>query len=175
MYNSPNEPVVVSNVATKHYGVIYTSYDIDPIQDKDEKKIYSHHYGEWGVERIMWYIHQGDDLQRARPIEINYNRSFDENPPHSQLQVEDTLWQYDRERAPRHPKGSFLKLTCKLNTDLSVLPKDYFEKRSRRKPDGRVVKWWQLGFKLVVTVQSGPLLFSLKCRGKEYAVVEAKY
>lgn len=175
MYNTPNEAVVVSNVATKHYGVNCISYNVDPAKDIHEKQTYSHHYGQWGVAKMMWYIHQGDDLQRARPIEIDYSRTFDENPTHSELQVEDTLWQCDSERAPRHPGGDFLKVNCTLKTDLSVLSEDYFEKRSRREPDGTVVKWWQLNFKLVVTVQSGPLLFSLRCRGKDYAAVEANY
>ena len=175
MYNTPNEAVVVSNVATKHYGVDCINYNIDPIEDKEENQTYSHYLRQWGVKKMVWYIEKDDDLQRARPIEMDYTRSFSEYPSHDELQVEDTLWQCDNDRAPRHPRDDLLKLNCKLKTDLSVLPEDFFEKRSTRDPDGSTIKWWQLHFKLVVTVQSGPLLFSLKCRGKEYAAVEAQY
>ena len=175
MLNLPNEATVVSNVASKHYGVDCTMFNIDTIEDKGEKQLYNSHTGQWGVRRMEWYINQGDDLQRARPIEVDYMRDFEEDPSYEELQVEDGLWECDREKAPRHPKEGLLKLNCLLKTDLSVLPKDYFEKRSRREPDGRLIKWWELHFKLVVTVQSGPLLFSLKCRGKQYTAVEAKY
>ena len=150
-------------------------YSIDPILEKGEKQLYNSHTGKWGVNRMTWYIEKGDDLQRARPIEFEYFRSYDENPSDDELQVEDRLWECDREVAPRHPKEGLLKLNCTLKTDLSVVPKHFFEKRSRRDSDGKMIKWWELHYKLVVTIQSGPMLFSLKCRGKEYAAVAADY
>jgi hypothetical protein len=36
-----------------------------------------------------------------------------------------------------------------------VVPKEFFVNRLRREPNGNIVKWWELYYKLVVTIQSG--------------------
>jgi hypothetical protein len=175
MFNLPSEATVVSNVARKHYGVDCTMYNIDPVLDQGEKQLYDSHTGKWGVNRMRWYIEKGDDLQRDRPIEFDYFRTYDENPSDAELQVEDMLWESDLDVAPRFPREGHIKPNCTLTTDLSVVPKDIFEEKRRWDGDGMVVKWWELHYKLIVTIQSGPMLFSLNCGGKQYTAVAADY
>jgi hypothetical protein len=52
------------------------------------------------------------------------------------------------------------------------VPKDLFKKK-KRSSDGE--EYWQLHFKLLVTIQSGPMVFSLEAGGKEYGQVGAEY
>jgi hypothetical protein len=47
-----------------------------------------------------------------------------------------------------------------------------FKKRKRRS-DG--MEYWELHYNLVVTIQSGPMQFSLEVGGKEYGKVEAEF
>jgi hypothetical protein len=73
-------------------------------------------------------------------------------------------------RAATSPKGWNIE-----GTELSVVPKEFFVNRLRREPNGNIVKWWELYYKLVVTIQSGPMLFSINRRGKQYGAVAANY
>jgi hypothetical protein len=59
--------------------------------------------------------------------------------------------------------------------DLSVVLKEFFVSRSRREPNGNTVKRWELCYKLVVTIQSGQILFSINRRGKQYGAVADNY
>lgn len=72
-------------------------------------------------------------------------------------------------------KGTTIK-NCSLKVDLSTVPQAQFKKKSRTKhDDGQLVQWWELHFKLLVAVQSGPMLFSLECGKKELGQVDAEY
>ena len=124
---------------------------------------------------MKWYIHQGDDLKRARPIEFDFFRDYREDPSKEDLQDEITLEECEIAHAPRHPREALLKKTCTLRSDLSVVPKELFERKWRLDSDGNHVNWWELHYKLVVTIQSGPMLFSINCHGQEYGVVAATY
>lgn len=64
---------------------------------------------------------------------------------------------------------------CTLKTDLSVVPVDAFKKQSRFGENGEEIKYWELHYKLLVTVQSGPMLFSIVSGGKEYGQVGTDY
>lgn len=121
-----------------------THYPVDPVKDAGEKQLYSNLRGQWGVRRMNWYIEQGDDLMRARPIEFDFFREYNENPSHDDLQVTSVLLECESAKAPLHPRDELLKTNCTLTTDLSVVPKEYFEKKSRRDSDGKMIKWWEL-------------------------------
>ncbi len=175
MFNLPSEASVVSNVIPKHYGVSATQYDIDPIEDADEERFYSKYLDKDGVERMTWYIHQGDDRMRARPIEFDFFSTYDEDPSYETLQETIVLWECESLQAPRHPREGLITPNCTLKADLSGVPAEHFIKRSRRETDGKVFKWWDLHYKLVVTLQSGPMLFSISCHGKEYGSVATTY
>jgi hypothetical protein len=65
---------------------------------------------------------------------------------------------------------------CSLMSDLSIVPIDQFKKKSRVDTgDGSLVQWWELHYKLLVEIQSGPMLFSIQCGGKEYGQATAEY
>ncbi|KAI4255015.1 MAG: hypothetical protein L6R42_006950 [Xanthoria sp. 1 TBL-2021] len=168
------ETKVVSNVAPKHYGVRAISYTIHPTEDANQERHYHHLLGKNGVERMIWYIHQGDDLERNRPIEFDFYSAFSENPTHEQLFQQKYLLEWGGEQAPLHPKAG-MKTNCTLRADLSGVPKDHFDKKERRLLDGALIKWWELRYKLVVEIQSGPMLFSISSRGKQYGSVTTEY
>lgn len=175
MYNLPTEASVISNIAPKHYGVTATSSDIDLIEKGKEKPIYFKYSGTWGVDVMIWYIRQGDDMMRARPIKFDFWLEFAENPLDEELQHEVVLMECESIRAPRHPRDDIMKKNCVLKADLSQVPKEYFDKRFRSLHNGDIFHYCELKFELVVTIQSGPMLFSLSCRGKQYGAVTADY
>ena len=174
MTDLKTEASVVSNVAPKHYGVAAVAINPDA-KDMGEPLVTFERSGKRGVDKMTWYIHQGDDLMRARPIEFDFFKEYSENPSHSELQEEHVLLECDNAQAPRYPREGHLSPNCTLRTDLSVIPKDFFEKRVRRDSDGNVIIWCELSYKLVVTIQSGPMLFSISCRGKRYGAVTTNY
>ena len=175
MFNLKSEASVVSNIAPKHYGVAALRLDIDPTKDAGEPQHVSERSGKSGVMVMTWYIHQGDDLMRARPIEFHFFKEYAERPSHGELQDESVLLECESAEAPRHPREGLTKPNCTLKTDLSVIPEEFYEKRWRQESNGNVVKWWELYYKLVVTIQSGPMLFSIDCRGRQYGAVAAQY
>ena len=175
MYNLPTEASVISNIAPKHYDICTVSTDIGFAEDMKEKPFFFQHSGKWGVQIMTWYIHQGDDLMRARPIEFDFFYEYAENPAHEQLQHEIVLMECESVQAPRHPRGDIMRKNCVLKTDLSQVPKKYFDKRSRILMDGGIYHYCELRYKLIVTIQSGPMLFSLSCQGKQYGAVMANY
>ena len=174
MYNLPTQASVVSNIAPKHYGVDVLSYNIESI-DRAQPQDFDELSGRWGIRKMCWYIYQGDDLMRARPIEFDFFRQYPEDPSYDELQAESTLLECDTAQAPRYPEAMPMKTNCTLKTDLSVVPEEFFEKKSRRGSDGKILKWWELYYKLVVTIQSGPMLFSINCRGQQYGAVSTQY
>lgn len=166
---------VVSNVSPKHYGICAwtTEYNLEGL-DAGREKVWSEHTGKWRIQRMFWHIEKGDDLVRARPIELDFFRSFSPNPTRAQLQTTEHLLQSDRDNAPRHQRPD-MTTNCVLQADLTVLPEEFFDKKSRTDANGKTVEYWDLWYKLVVTISSGPMQFSLKCRGKEYSSVEISY
>jgi hypothetical protein len=151
------------------------SSHIDEVKDANEKREWDEYRGEWRVHKMYWHIHQGDDLSRARPIELDFSRSFDEYPDEEELQVVEELQECNLERAARYPREASVKQNCALKVDLSTVPEEYFERKSRRGENGDKIRWWELRYKLVLTISSGPMQFSMKCRGKEYGSVKAEY
>ena len=175
MSDLPSEASVVSNIATKHYGVYARECDIDPVQDAGEEKFYTNYLGRSEIDRMTWYIRQGDDLKRACPIEVDCWAAFPEKPSFDTLQEVSRLWECEDPQPSRHPRGDRIKLNCTLTADLSGIPKKHLKSRLRQGADGSIFKWWELHFKLIVTFQSGPMLFSINCHGKQYGSVKIKY
>ena len=77
--------------------------------------------------------------------------------------------------APAYPRPSVTK-NGSLVSDMSEVPEDAFKKKTRVDAStGQTTEYWQLHYKIMVTIQSGPMLFSLMCNGKEYGQAEAQY
>ena len=64
---------------------------------------------------------------------------------------------------------------CILKSDLSMVPKESFKNKSQINKDGKRFTWWEVHYKLLVKIESGPMVFSLLCGGKEYGKVGAEY
>jgi hypothetical protein len=161
---------VVTNVAAKNYGTDALTYDVDP-RDANQPKVMNPFVGKSGVRIMQWYIYKGDDLVRGRLIELHFCMDFPEDPSPEDLQHgKFVLFECPHPTAPRHP-GSFLKTNCTLRPDLSIVPREHFEKMSRIDENGETFKWWVLYYKIIVTVQSGPMLFSIDCGATIHPIV----
>lgn len=114
MFHLLTEVFVASNSSPKHYGVRSLMCDIDPIQDADEEQILREHLRKRGVVRMRCYIHRGDDLKRARPIEFDFFRDYRESPLNEHLQDQITLEECESTQPPRHPREELLKANCTL-------------------------------------------------------------
>lgn len=119
---------------------------------------------------MFWHIEKGDDLVRARPIELDFFRSFSPNPSRAQLQTTERLLQSDRDNAPRHQRPE-MTTNCVLQADLSILPEEFLDKRFRTDANSKKVEYWDSWYKLVVTISRGYMQFSLKCREKSTALL----
>lgn len=111
---------------------------------------------------MSWFIHKSDDLVRARPIELDLHHTFSPNPTNMELRMRQPLLASRLNTALKHPQAD-METVCTLKCDLSVVPKELFEKQSRTDDYGNKAAWSELLFKLVQTISSGPMQFSLKC------------
>lgn len=168
MSHLPTTASITSNVAPKHYGVSANS--VYEEEDSGEQKHWDSYESVWRVTKMTWYIHKGDDLLRSRKIEFPFYRTFDPNPSYDQLQIEASLKECGSDKAPDYPNGVVTQ-NCTMKTDLSMISPDLFKKKTG--PDGK--EYWQLYYKLLVTIQSGPMIFSIVCGGKEYGQVGTDY
>lgn len=194
MSQLPSEASVIASIAPKHYGVACRSTYHEK-EDAGQTKYWDNEYELWRVNKMTWYIEKGDDLVRARKIEFPFFRSFSPDPSAEDLIITETLHECALDIKPLHPRSGksstqvehvdFLADTvnidvvtknCTLKTDLSVVPKSHFKKKSRiSRTDGSTLHWWELHYKLLVTIQSGPMLFSIQCGGKEYGQASTEY
>lgn len=189
----PSEASVVMSIAPKHYGVAARTI-YDEKLDAGREKSWDKEDEQWRVSRMTWYIEKGEDLVRARKIDFAFYRTFEPNPGPELLQVTETLFECSTDDAPLHPgrgksnhrserinqvtdyRTSGITKNCVLTTDLSTIPKTLFKKKSRyNQRDGSKLDWWELHYKLLVHIQSGPMIFSLQCGGKEYGQATAEY
>lgn len=61
-------------------------------------------------------------------------------------------------------------------TDLSMVPRELIKQKARVDQDGNTVRYWELHYKLLVSIETGAgMLFSLICGGKEYGKVGPEY
>lgn len=138
----------------------------------------------------LTFLPQGDDLLRSRKIAFPFYQTFKPDPSDSELLVENELIECSIDKEPTHPKpGTYILSTlgvsepgltfagvttknCRLKSDLSSIPKELF-KRMKQEPYGG--EYWELHYKLLVSIESGPMVFSLEIGGKEYGQVLADY
>lgn len=103
MSQLPSEASVTSNVALKHCGVS-ARLICDPVRDASQKKHYDRYEDVYRVDRMTWYIQEGDDLLRTRKIEFPFYWSLEPNPSLRELQIEISLLECALEQAPEYPK-----------------------------------------------------------------------
>lgn len=165
---------MVSNVSPKHYGVAGRSTNVNDPAFLGQPKVMCEFRGELVVNTMFWHIHKGDDLVRERPVELDFFTSLPAHPSDEELQLTFVLLESGAEQAPLFPQGD-LKPNCTLKCDLSSVPKEFFEAKTRVDAAGGIVKWCEITYKVILTISSGPMKFSLKCNGKEYNSVSANY
>ncbi|KAH8663252.1 hypothetical protein BGZ61DRAFT_431957 [Ilyonectria robusta] len=166
----PREAIVTSTSSTRHYGVrVRTPHD--SIQDLGQPIIIDR-TGRARSVTMTWYINIGDDLLRDKRIKFHYTRDFDIDCGASDLIFVDTLYECAEKTAPRHPnKGRHFNANCVLTSDLSSVPQSKF--KSRIDKDG--IPYSELGYDLVVTLESAVMKFSLEIGGESLGSVDAKY
>jgi len=166
----PQEASVTSNVAPKHYGVCGGNI-YDASRDEGQSKYLDEYEDVWRCHVMTWYIKKGDDLLRSRKITFPFYQKFKPNPSKSELLVESELLECSIDREPVHPKDGVTSRNCNLKADLSSVPKEVF----KRKKLGATGEYWELHYNLLVSVESGPMIFSLEIGGKQYGQVSADY
>ncbi|KAL9114872.1 MAG: hypothetical protein Q9227_001115 [Pyrenula ochraceoflavens] len=151
MSQLPREARVTTNFAPKHYGISARSR-YEPKRDKGETRTWDALEGVWFVHNMTWYIQKGDDLIRSRKIEFPFYIAFDHKPTDSDLNIENNLMESSSDRAPVHPK--------------SGISQDCIKRKSREE-DGKTIERWEVHYKIMATIESGPMVFSLVAGGKE--------
>ncbi|KAF7859445.1 uncharacterized protein EAF02_010893 [Botrytis sinoallii] len=163
----PQKVMVVSTQATRHYGITASNIYHD-IEDKGYPK-FMDVYGKWRTRRMTWYIQRGDNLQRPQKIRFSFYRTIhsisDEN-----LIFREHLEHCEVDSAPIRPDPT-VAVNCSLQVDLrSVDPKTF-----REKTDRLGNPCWDVHYKLVVTINSAIMMFSLEYKGKNMGSVKARY
>ena len=166
----PRTATVTSNIAPKHYGVDCTSQYLKS-RDRNEPKVWDDWDKIWRCNIMVWYINIGDDLLRSRKIAWPFKVIF-EGPLEDRKLVHKTeLLECSAATQPVHPKKGIVTTNCTLEADLTSVPKHLFKRKM--KSDG--AEGYELHYKLMVSIQSGPMVFSLEVGGKEYGQVAAEY
>ncbi|RAL62854.1 hypothetical protein DID88_004695 [Monilinia fructigena] len=166
----PQEAVIVSTQATRHYGVSAMELHDDEI-DKGQLKVYDASDGKSRAQRMTWYIYRGEDLKRSQTMKFPFYRTLPEAYTPADLIFTDELIQSENKIPPTHPSPIATKTNCVLNVDLRDVDKGHFRKRLGLDGQG----YWDVYYDLVVTIQPAIMKFSLEIRGKEMGFVEANY
>ncbi|KAF8861505.1 Hsp70 family protein-like protein [Acephala macrosclerotiorum] len=153
----PQEAQIVSNQATRHYGVSAHSL-FDEVMDRGQMK--------W-----TWYVTRGQDLKRDHTIRFSFYRSLADGYSNNQLVFTDELFQSESKLAPMHPSSATTKVNCTLTADLRTVNRNKFKKSIGA--DGAT--YYQVHYELAITIQSAMMKFSLEIDGKEMGTVNAKY
>lgn len=132
------------------------------------------HRGEIAVKRMFWFDFKEDERPGAtRTAEMELFRAFDLNPSRHDLNVLELLHVWSGDGAPpRYYEG--VEGTVILICDLAAVPKENFEKKTRRDGEGEMIEWLELVYKLVLTMSKDDLVLSLVCDGKEYGHIRQK-
>jgi hypothetical protein len=185
----PQEALIVSNQATRHYGV--SANAIFNEEDEERNKTWDPIGGEWRVRKVVdhlpkyyhpqaltdidqmtWYINTGDDLVRAQPIKFPFFITLPDGYSSSQLIFKTNLLQSESKIAPIYPSSSATPTNCTLTADLTSVDRNTFQKRIGVE-DKKV--YWDVHYDICITVQPAMMRFSLEVRGKEMGCVEARY
>ncbi|KAF4626672.1 hypothetical protein G7Y89_g11485 [Cudoniella acicularis] len=166
----PQEALIVSNQATRHYGVEATSL-FEERTDKGQMKHFDKSTGKYRVARMTWYIHRGEDLLREQTIKFPFFRSLEDGFLDRRLIFRSELIQSECKTAPIYPSPSSTTINCVLTADLRSVDRSHFKKRIG--VDG--VTYVDVHFDLVITIKPAVMKFSLEINGKEMGTVNAKY
>ncbi|PQE04134.1 hypothetical protein CJF31_00003249 [Rutstroemia sp. NJR-2017a BVV2] len=166
----PQEAIIVSTQATRHYGVSAMELYDEEI-DKGQLKVYDASDSKHRAKRMTWYIYRGEDLKREQCIKFPFYRTLDEIHTPDDLIFKDELIQSKNKVPPTHPSVSTTRTNCMLTSDLRTV--DKAQVRKRMGLDGKT--YYDVYYDLVVTIQPAIMKFSLEIMGKEMGSVDANY
>lgn len=182
----PNEALVTSVVAARHYGVwAHQQYEDE---DAGQKTWYDASHGHLRINKacttssfdqhspnlepqMTWYIEKGEDLQRDQKIRFPFHRRLAPDHTPDDLIFTQALHTDESTRAHKYPDESFVKQNCTLSADLRSIDESLL--RNRVGVDGK--PYVEVKFDLVISLKSALMKFSLEIKGKEYGSVAAKY
>ncbi|KEF53944.1 uncharacterized protein A1O9_09739 [Exophiala aquamarina CBS 119918] len=165
----PNEAIVDSVVAPRHYGV--KSHQEYEDSDAGQESWYDSSFGHLRVSRMTWYIEKGEDLQREQKIRFSFFRRLEPNFTASDLLFTDTLYSDESVRPNKYPKEGVVKKNCSLTADLSSIDRSTLKTKVCADGSTKV----DVHYDLCISLKSALMKFSLEIRGKEFGSVAAKY
>ncbi|KAH9205472.1 Hsp70 family protein-like protein [Leptodontidium sp. 2 PMI_412] len=167
----PQQALIVSNQATRHYGVT-SSNPFDATRDSGQVKTWNSAQGVDTVELMTWYIYQGEDLKCEQVVKFLFYRSFPEATFSTySLTFTDNLIQSESKIPPIHPSPSATKTNCVLTADLTSVDPAQFKKTVGA--DG--LPYINVYYNLVITIKTAMMKFSIEVNGKEMGTVNASY
>ncbi|CZT11384.1 related to hsp70 protein [Rhynchosporium agropyri] len=166
----PQETLIVSNQATRHYGVNALSA-FEQFRDAGQVKIFDPILGSDRIHLMTWYILCGEDLLREQVIKFPFYRSLREGFANSELIFKDELIQSESKTPPVHPAASTTKVNCVLTADLSTVDRRHLQRVVGQ--DGNI--YFDVHYDLLITIKPAMMKFSLEVKGKEMGTVMAKY
>ena len=166
----PREATVTSVKSTRHYGIEVSSC-FDKTRDAGERT-WVFRDGSTRCSTMTWYIHVGDDLRRDQKVRFGFFRDLEKNYRPEDLVFRTTLYESADMPAPIHrSKGEKFKINCTMKADLSAVDPKHF----LHKTDKNGVEYVDIGYDLVMTLESAIMKFSLEIDGKELGSVYAQY
>ncbi|KAJ5483837.1 hypothetical protein N7539_006037 [Penicillium diatomitis] len=138
----------------------------------DREKFWDPLEEKWVVDGWMqWFIGKGDDIAENKPIKLTFYRTVGFGAAiRKSYRFEDELKFCLAEDAPRYC-NSRVSTLCRLESDLSRIPKELFEIRENSKG----IKYYYIEYELKLTPQLASLLFELEFNGVSYGTVRSKY
>ena len=120
---------------------------------------------------MTWYIYQNEDLKREQKIRFPFLRYLTEQHSANDLIFKDELIQSEAIQPPKYPKAGLTKTNCTLTADFSGVDRSQFKQRMSLTGG----PFYEIGYDLIVTLQSAMMKFSSEINGKEMGSVEAVY
>ncbi|TVY30987.1 Heat shock 70 kDa protein [Lachnellula hyalina] len=166
----PQEASVVSTQSLRHYGVS-AMCEFDPKNDEDHLRVFSAPEGIDRVERMTWYIHKGEDLQREQTIHFPFFHSLAVNYTPDDLIFSDELIQSESKDPPLYPAKGSTSTNCVLEAYLKTVDPSKFKKKTGA--DGK--EYHDVFYELAVTMKPATMRFALTFKGEEMGSLEANY
>ncbi|KAJ5542738.1 hypothetical protein N7461_008741 [Penicillium sp. DV-2018c] len=178
---------VESRIARSSYGIKHwVMYDPNQHTYDEETVKWCPLAEKWHKhEKMSWHIRKGESIAETKPIKMNFFYELDIS--HSLVILND-LYFCLQPTAPEwkdhstYPMASTFaarpSLTsegvtklCRVEADLSRIPKELFEKRTNSKGQ----HYYHIDYELVLTPASASLLFELHFNGVSYGSVKSRY
>ncbi|KAJ5318738.1 actin-like ATPase domain-containing protein [Penicillium atrosanguineum] len=160
---------VETRISRRWYGVsAYTKFDKSHHAKRDKR--WSGFEEFWVVDdKMTWYINKSARISERQPIKFDFYRAVRSDQANN-LRFTDNLFFCNDERGPEFRCDRVLPL-CTLQTDLSKIPRQLFE----RKRNSKGIEYLKISYTLTVTPTSALLLFDLEFNGTSYGSVSSRY